>query len=200
MLVYSVGGQWNLLLCFCLFFVFIWDRVLLCISDCPGTLCRPGWPQTDKPRLACFCLLRSRVKGIGYHTQPVHPCLFFKTSTYNLRTSQGLKAHRCQEGHRSRAWKQLHEQCCFSSMYLQLTVPRRTWFDDGPQEDLVWTSLWVMIIILKNDIQNDFWTFFPILFSILPYNTWSLLKDKFIFSTIKPKVLFNYALVKRKKN
>lgn len=68
-------------------------------------------------RSACLCLLRYRIKGIGYHTQPVHPFLLFK-KTHNFRTCQGLKAHRCQEGQRQQIQgieTELHKRYCFSS-------------------------------------------------------------------------------------
>jgi hypothetical protein len=52
---------------FVCFLFFFRDRVSLCSSGCPGTnsLCRPGWPQTQKS--AYLCLQSARIKGVNHH-------------------------------------------------------------------------------------------------------------------------------------
>ena len=70
---------------FCLFvfwFVLVlvfWDRVSLCRSLWLywNSLCRPGWPQTQKS--AYPCLLSAGIKSV-YHHCPALPC-FFETGS-----------------------------------------------------------------------------------------------------------------------
>jgi hypothetical protein len=40
-----------------------------------NSLCRPGWPRTQKS--ACLCLPSAGIQGVGHHTRPF---LFFETS------------------------------------------------------------------------------------------------------------------------
>jgi hypothetical protein len=50
-----------------LFFCFCRDRVSLYSPGCPAwnSLCRPGWPQTQKS--TCLCLPSARIKGMCHH-------------------------------------------------------------------------------------------------------------------------------------
>lgn len=104
---------------------------------------------------ACLCLLRCRIKGVGYHTQPAHP--FLLRPTYSFRTSQGLKAHRCQAGQRQQTQgmkPELHKRCSSSSHPCTAA--------DRSSEELGSGIFSVIRIILKNDIQNVLLnSFFP---------------------------------------
>ena len=50
------------------FFVFR-DRVSLYSPGCPGTLCRPGWPRTQKSTCLCLCLPIARIKDVCRHAR-----------------------------------------------------------------------------------------------------------------------------------
>jgi hypothetical protein len=58
------------------------DRVFLCRPGCPGTHCRPGWPQTQKS--ACLCLPSAGIKGVCYHAQRE---VFLYVSLYRVMTN-----------------------------------------------------------------------------------------------------------------
>ena len=57
----------------CLFFFIFQDRVSLVLLSW-NSLCRPGWPQTQ--RSSCLCLSSTGIKGI-YHHCPVAFFFFF---------------------------------------------------------------------------------------------------------------------------
>jgi hypothetical protein len=52
-----------LFVCFALFFKT--GFLSLCSPGCPRTLCRPGWPGTQKS--ACLCLPSAGIKGMRHH-------------------------------------------------------------------------------------------------------------------------------------
>lgn len=52
-------------------FLFFEGRVSLYSPGCPGTLCLPGCPQTQ--RSACPCFPNARIKGMPYHV-PLWMC------------------------------------------------------------------------------------------------------------------------------
>jgi hypothetical protein len=54
-------------------FVF-WDRISLCSPGCPGTLCRPGWPRTQKS--SCLCLSSAGIKALIKPPLPGSSCRF----------------------------------------------------------------------------------------------------------------------------
>lgn len=47
---------------FLLFWLVGLSRQWLCCSDCPGTVCRPGWHWTE--RSSCLCTPRAGTKGV----------------------------------------------------------------------------------------------------------------------------------------
>jgi hypothetical protein len=56
----------------CLFFVFVlfcfFEAGFLCVALAVlNSLCRPGWPRTQKS--ACLCLPSAGIKGVGHHAQ-----------------------------------------------------------------------------------------------------------------------------------
>jgi hypothetical protein len=49
-------------------FFFLRDRVSLCSPRCPwSSLCRPGWPRTQKS--SCLCLPSTGIKGVYHHAR-----------------------------------------------------------------------------------------------------------------------------------
>ena len=57
-------SELKLLGCLLLLFLFFVVFVLLCFFN---SLCRPGWPRTQKS--VCLCLLSARIKGVCHHDQ-----------------------------------------------------------------------------------------------------------------------------------
>jgi hypothetical protein len=63
------------------------DRVSLCNSaGCPGTLCRPGWFQTQ--RSTCLCLSSAGIKGVRHQPRLNHILLtgYFLVSLCHIKT------------------------------------------------------------------------------------------------------------------
>jgi hypothetical protein len=55
--------------CCRVFFCFVWNRVSLCSPAVLDSLCRPGWPRTQRSN--CLCLLSAGIKEMCQHAQPV---------------------------------------------------------------------------------------------------------------------------------
>jgi hypothetical protein len=72
-----------LLFCCCCF----WDRVSLCRLSW-NSLCRPGWPQTQKSTCLCLSLPSAGIKGVCHHhvalAEPSYSLTLFPTSTHPL--------------------------------------------------------------------------------------------------------------------
>jgi hypothetical protein len=63
--------HWTSFFCFCFVFVFVlfcfFKTGFLFIALSWNSLCRPGWPRTQK--FACLCLPSAGIKGVGHHAR-----------------------------------------------------------------------------------------------------------------------------------
>jgi hypothetical protein len=61
------GTSYHSFFCFCFCFVlFFFETGFLCLAlAILNSLCRPGWPQTQKS--ACLCLPDAGIKGVRHH-------------------------------------------------------------------------------------------------------------------------------------
>ena len=76
-----------------IYFFFLWQGVSLCCPDCPGTLCRSGWPWTQTS--ACLCLLSAGIKGMRHHCPPHFLLLSLSEFCIWLLLNQGRDRESC---------------------------------------------------------------------------------------------------------